>query len=211
MPMTLIYPLKTEKSVATLARRIFAIPEDGKREAQARAERAILKANPRLKAKEGFVPGSDIVVPAATGLGITDEVRHVGPGVEAASPGDIDMAAAASAIPGETRLRLRAARARIEKHFEVQAAGQQARIALLDDEKFMKAVSSATPEVLPALEQAGARLKEELEQQQERAKLLKAGLEKAEAAFGRLAQHSEFGKLLGKQLENIFASESDER
>lgn len=80
--------LENEKSISTLAKRLFVIEGPGKAEAQRQAERAILKANPRLADPQSFRPGAVVIVPAGLDLKPTDRVVAI----KADTKGTLDQA-----------------------------------------------------------------------------------------------------------------------
>ncbi|MCB1312593.1 MAG: hypothetical protein KDK29_12265 [Sedimentitalea sp.] len=73
-----------EKTLATLARKLFHLDEAGPEEQQ-RAERALLEANPQLARREAYVAGQMIMVPHVAGLRRTDRVDLAGADPEAAT------------------------------------------------------------------------------------------------------------------------------
>lgn len=144
---TNIATLGRERTIATLARRLYKIEGRGSAELQRRAEAALLAANPRLSSAEGFRAGSHVVVPTVSGLKYTAEVS--GPRADGKSPTQ------------EINLRLQALGSRIEDSLNRASANRRAALARLGDNKFVTEARTALPESEAFLSSAQKRLTQE--------------------------------------------------
>lgn len=161
MPTT-IATLGRERTVATLARRLYRIEGRGSTDLQRRAEAALIAANPRLASAEGFRSGDRVVVPAVSGLErSTDEIS--------AAPVD------RRGLNVETALRLEALGSRIQDRFRHAAEERRRMLERLDDPQFVAEARKALPASVDLIAKTGERLKREEQQDTERGdKLLKA-------------------------------------
>ncbi|WP_353474584.1 hypothetical protein PVT71_21800 [Salipiger sp. H15] len=159
-----IATLGRERTVATLARRLYALDaSDGA--TQARAERALLRANPRLRSAAGFRSGADIVVPELEGLGFTDAVERPGTGGQ----GPLDAVTTAlreMASRAEDRARLAE-----ERREEIEKR--------TGDAGFVREARRALPEAVDLIGKARARLETERAQAAEVEQRLQKGIAEA--------------------------------
>ena len=65
-----------EKTLRTLAERLFVVDGPDKADRLRRAERALLRDNPTLAAEDGFHAGAVVVVPSDTGLATHPRVER---------------------------------------------------------------------------------------------------------------------------------------
>ncbi|MEX0348090.1 MAG: hypothetical protein AB3N15_01610 [Paracoccaceae bacterium] len=145
MSTTRIVTLGRERTLSTLARRIFEIPSGRAGQAQLRrAEAALLRANPRLRNAEGFRSGASVVVPAATGLRPTATVRQA------------DLTSDTLGI--ETELRLQAAASRIEDAFRGASEQRRETLERLGTRGFVAAATRALPQAREQMARARDRL-----------------------------------------------------
>lgn len=147
---TKIATLGRERTIATLARRLYKIEGRGRTDLQRRAEAALIAANPRLSRAEGFHAGRQIVVPAVSGLTHTEEV----------STADAD----GKGLMGETALRLQALGSQIEDSFSRAFETRQKVLKHLDDARFVSEARAALPESRKLLSRTKTRLTREEEQ-----------------------------------------------
>lgn len=136
---TQIATLGREKTLATLARRIYRIGDDDST-MQRRAEAALLAANPRLAAKGGFRSGAAIRVPKVPGLKIAETVSR--------------PAARATGITEETALRLQALASRIEDSLGRDSKDRAEALAQITDRAFLEQARKVLPESLELLKRS---------------------------------------------------------
>ena len=150
---TKIATLGRERSIATLARRIYQIEGTGTNEMLRRAQAALLAKNPRLATASGFRSGDKIVVPAVAGLRMTKEVTT--------------SAAKGEGLNKETSLRLQALGSRVEDDFRRGSDQRQETLKLLGDRAFVKEARAALPKSSKHIAEANDRLKREEEEAKE--------------------------------------------
>ena len=148
---TIIATLGRERSIATLARRLYRIEGSSRSELQRRAESALIAANPRLSVAAGFRSGASIVVPAVPGLMHTEEVHR-------AVSDDTGLTTEASA-------RLQALGSRIDDSFTRAAQDRERLLKQLDNRRFVTQAQKALPESAEHI----AKAKERLEKDQQTA------------------------------------------
>jgi hypothetical protein len=164
MPTT-IATLGRERTVATLARRLYQIEGRGSAALQHRAEAALLAANPRLSSAEGFRSGERVVVPAVPGLTRTEEVTTA--------------AAERDGLTVEAALRLHALGSRIEDRFRSAADNRRQTRNRLDDQRFLAEARAALPESVELISKARDRLEHEERQAQEMEERLRKSVAEA--------------------------------
>jgi len=165
MPTT-VATLGRERTLSTLARRVYQIEGRGSAELQRRAEAALLRANPRLSSAEGFRAGDKIVVPAVPGLERSrDEIS--------AAPVD------RNGLNAETALRLEALGSRIQDRFRLAADERRRALERLDDDAFVAEARQALPSSIDLLAKTRERLKREEQQDTERSDALLKGVASA--------------------------------
>lgn len=169
---TSIARLGREKTVSTLAKRLFVIEGPDAREKQRRAERALLRANPSLGDPERFKPGAAILVPAVVGLKTTDRVSVVA--------ADLDGALEQSAI------RLKLSAQMLQDSFARAAESDKTAIQQLGDRSFGAKLRKALPESTDITGGTAAALKARIETNQQRMAQFEQGFEKAMAEIDRL-------------------------
>lgn len=136
--------LGRERTIATLARKVFQLDASTGSALQRRAEAALLSANPRLATADGFRSGASIVVPSVEGLQPADTVA------QADASGD--------GIGGETRLRFQAAASRIEDRFDRAAALRKETLGRIADRGFQTEARKVLPQSLDLIKNAHKRL-----------------------------------------------------
>jgi hypothetical protein len=161
---TRIATLGRERTVATLARRLYQIEGEGKAELQRRAEAALLAANPRLATAEGFRSGGRVVVPAVAGLTLSKE----------AAAAD----ASGAGLVSEASLRLQALESRVEDRFKRASDQRQDILNKLDDRTFNAEAKKALPESVEHIRKTRERLK----RTEEESKVAQEQLQKAIAS-----------------------------
>ncbi len=124
--------LKNERTIGTLAKRIFDIEGATGSEAQKIAEAALLRANPNLAKPDGFKSGRIILVPADTGLKTTDRVTTPRGGVEGALE--------------DTAMRLKLTAQFLEDEMEKDSKETEQTLAQLGDNQFVAKLRKAVPE-----------------------------------------------------------------
>ncbi|WP_171174985.1 hypothetical protein [Ruegeria sp. HKCCD8929] len=133
MSTTRIVKLGRERTLSTLARKVFEIGTGaGSRDLLRRAEAALLAANPRLRSADGFRTGASIVVPAVAGL------RPTGVVIRADLGGD--------ALGVEAELRLQVAASRVEDAFQTAAVDRKQTQERISDRNFAAEARRALPE-----------------------------------------------------------------
>lgn len=168
---TQIAILGREKTIATLARKIYRIEGEGAAGLQRRAEAALLATNPRLVSRDGFRSGAAIVVPRVRGLEFSDAV--VGTKADGGGP------------TGEAKLRLQGLASRMEDGFQKDAERRAEALSRLSDREFLAEARAALPQSNPILKKLAERLaqqEEETKVEAERlAKVVDSALEGLEA------------------------------
>jgi len=178
---TRIAILGREKSIATLARKIYRIEGEGAAELQGRAEAALLAANPRLASRSGFRSGAAIVVPSVRGLELSDAVV----GIQADGGG----------LTGEAKLRLQGLASRMEDGFQKDAERRAEALSRLSDRTFLAEARAALPESNAVLKKLAVRLaKQEEETKAEAERLAKA----VDTALEGLETLEKLGSLPGR-------------
>lgn len=147
---THIATLGRERSIATLARRLYQFKGRGSNEMLRRAQAALIAANPRLSKAEGFRSGDQIVVPAVAGLKLTKEVKT--------------SAARGEGLATESSLRLQALSSRIEDSFHRASKKRQETLQRLTDRQFVAQARAALPESAKHIAEARGRLGREEEE-----------------------------------------------
>lgn len=143
---TAIARLEREKSISTLAKRLYVIEGDNAAEAQKRAERALLRANPSLSNRKAFRAGRAVIVPADIGLATRERVSKP----TADLPGALE----------ETGMRFELAAQSLEEQFEKAAAADKETMERLNDKKLVADLRAALPESPKILAKASAAIKE---------------------------------------------------
>ena len=156
---TRIAKLGRERTLATLAKRVYEIPDGAAPELLARAEARLLAANPRLATGEGFTAGASIRVPAVEGLRRIDKVTAA----EVSGEG----------LSGEMAARLGALQSRIDDAFHRSALTRRETQARLADRAFVSEARKALPQVVEFLSDAKTRLAREEAAEAETAERLK--------------------------------------
>jgi hypothetical protein len=64
---------KHDEAVSDLTRRVFDLPENASRKKVAKAEEALLEANPSLRESSGFRAGATVSVPEVSGVATTEK------------------------------------------------------------------------------------------------------------------------------------------
>ncbi|MFA0811119.1 hypothetical protein [Microbulbifer epialgicus] len=146
MPMQVAI-LGHESTLAALAHQLYRIEGSDSADLERRAEAALLAANPRLAKAEGFTVGTPVVVPAVSGLVLTDKVKSAG----------IDE----QGLTNETAMRLQALSSGIDDSFRQAAEVRQEAMAHLNDSKFVASAKEALPESTKLLDAARDRLMQE--------------------------------------------------
>lgn len=169
---TMIAKLGREKSIATLAKRIYAIEGDDAALKQRQAEEALLTANPRLSVREGFRTGSAIRVPRLEGLKIKDIVDEAKPDGEG--------------VIAESNLRLQLLASRIEDSFQKSLKRQEQAMANLSNDEFRALAAKALPESRELLASAAEVIKEQSGKDREEANRFEAILNQAQDSLAAL-------------------------
>ena len=142
MPLQ-IASLGRERTIATLARKVYNITGRNSARLQRQAEAALLRANPQLKTTEGFASGAAVLVPNIEGLQLSDTVTIA--------------KADAAGLTDETSLRLKGATIHIEDSFQRAEKNTQASLDQLNDRNFRAQIRRTVPDaedlVVKSLEQ----------------------------------------------------------
>jgi hypothetical protein len=149
---TRIATLGRERTVATLARRLYRIEGEGRGELQRRAEAALLAANPRLASPEGFRSGGRVLVPPVAGLTRTEEV--------------VAADANGKGLVSEAVLRLQALESRVEDSFKLAADQRRDVLGRLDDRTFNAEAKKALAASVEHIKRTRERLKRTEEESQ---------------------------------------------
>lgn len=162
---TKIATLGRERTIATLARRLYRIEGRGSTDLQHRAEAALIAANPRLSSAGGFHAGRRIVVPTLSGLTHTEDV----------STADAD----GKGLMGETALRLQALGSQIEDSFSRASETRREALKHMDNTKFVTEARAALPESTTLLSRTKERLSREDEQVEAKSKVFRQAVSAA--------------------------------
>ena len=161
-----------EKTLRTLAERLFVVDGPDKADRLRRAERALLRANPALAAEDAFHAGAVVVVPSDTGL-----ATH--PRVERAA-GDPD------GLLLETRARLRLAATTARGGFALAEKRAGAALAQLGDSAFVRKLREASREAAALAPQAAEAIKARTAASERHQRAVLAAIEEALAEVDRL-------------------------
>lgn len=156
---THIAKLGRERTLATLVKRVYEIPDGATPELLRRAEAQLLAANPRLATGDGFALGASILVPAVQGL------KRLGPKADAEISGE--------GITTELAARLEALQSRIDDAFHRSALTRRETLERLGDRAFVTEARKALPQVTEFMSAAKARLAREEGEEGETAERLK--------------------------------------
>lgn len=159
---TRIAKLGRERSLATLAKRVYEIGDEVPPALLRLAEARLLAANPRLAASEGFASGASIVVPAVPGL------RHA----EKIAEADVSGAG----MTAETAARLEAAQSRIDDALRLSAQSRAETAKRLGDRSFVADAEKGLPQAAEFLAAAKERLAADEKTDAEAADRLRAGI-----------------------------------
>ncbi len=143
---TAIARLEREKSISTLAKRLYVIDGDNAAEKQKRAERALLRANPGLSNRRAFRVGRAVVVPADVGLATRDRVSK--------------PAADLEGVLEETGMRFELAAQSLEEQFDTALTSDKETMERLNDKKLVADLRAALPESPKILAKVSAAVKE---------------------------------------------------
>ncbi|TCM85023.1 hypothetical protein [Rhodovulum steppense] len=161
-----------ERSLKTLAQRLFVIEEpDAERKLQL-AEAALLRANPELATPEGFASGKAIVIPGDIGLPRTDRV--------------IAARADAGGILDETGTRLELAGRVLSDRFAASGKATERGLARLGDRAFAQQVRRALPESAELASKAREALAKRQEEDKSRAERFAKALDEAQERLAAL-------------------------
>ncbi len=138
--------LKGERTISTLAKRLFDIDGDRRPGALRIAEAALLRANPQLKRAEAFRSGRIIIVPEDTGLKTTDRVIKPKGGVG----GALD----------DTAIRLKLASQLLENEIESDTKTSEKTLKQLGERQFIAKLKKAVPESAKVIPQTRKSIKE---------------------------------------------------
>lgn len=155
---TRIARLGRERTLATLARRVYQIEGRGDPEVMRRAEARLLAANPRLATPEGFSSGSSIVVPPVRGLRRAETVT--------------ESEVSGAGLSAETGARLEALQSRVADAFRKSAERRRQTLDRLADREFVAEARKALPQSREFFAAAERRLREEEQGEAERARRL---------------------------------------
>lgn len=179
---TMIAKLGREKTIASLAKRMYAIEGRNAAKMQRQAEKALLAANPRLSKKEGFRVGAAISIPRITGLKVKGEVE------EAKADG--------AGVVEESSLRLQLLASRIEDGFRTSLDRQEEALEKMADRRFVAQALKALPDNRKILASAAKHLKERAAKDQEEAKRFETVLKQAQDSLAAL---NELGGILPRR------------
>lgn len=158
---TKIATIGRERTITTLARRLYKIDGQGRADVLRRAEAALIAANPRLSNATGFRSGMQIVVPAVSGVAHTEEVHR-------AKSDD-------KGLTSETTARLQALGSRIDDSFTQAAQDHEQLLKQFGDRSFVAQARRALPESAEHM----TRTKERLRKEQVQAEKAKEQMQKA--------------------------------
>lgn len=169
---TRIAKIGREKTIATLAKRIYAIEGSDSAIRQRQAEKALLAANPRLARREGFRSGAAINIPKVAGLDLKSEI-------EVAKPDG-------KGIISESNLRLQLMSSRIEDGFRTSLTRKEQAIEKLSDRRFVTQAVKALPGNRRLLTTAADNLKAQTVKDQQEAERFEAILQQAQEKLAAL-------------------------
>lgn len=167
-----IAKLGRDRSLSTLARRLFVIEGPDTERKLKHAEAALLRANPHLATPEGFVAGRTVIVPGDIGLAPTDRVMR--------------PAKSAGGLLDETGTRLEAAGAALAQRFRSGAEKDEAALGRLGDRTFLQKLRRALPESAGLLRETGETIAGRAENDRARAESFAQAIEDAQAELAGL-------------------------
>ena len=162
---TRITKLGRERSIATLARKIFEIEGPTGSAAQLRAEAALLAANPSLATPDGFRPGAAVIVPNVAGLQPSADI--------------LVAKADENGLTGEVSLRLQASAVQVGERFAASQKRAKETAAQLTDDAFLKQLRTALPDVEPLISKARDALEKQQAANEEKRAMFQGAIEEA--------------------------------
>lgn len=167
-----IAKLGRERSLSTLAKRLFVIEGPDAERKLKHAEAALLRANPHLAKAEGFASGQTVIVPGNIGLAPTERVAlH-----DISTTGLLD----------ETGTRLEAAGAALAQRFRERAEKDEAALGRVGDRAFLQKLRRALPESAGLLRETGETIAGRAAADRARAENFARGIEDAQKELAKL-------------------------
>ncbi|MHA6262331.1 hypothetical protein ACXYMO_03940 [Arenibacterium sp. CAU 1754] len=164
--------LGRERSLRTLAQRLFVIDGPDATEKLRHAEAALLRANPDLAKPEGFSSGKRVIVPGDIGLAATDRVEKTGE--------------SASGLLDETGVRLDLAGKAFAQRFDAAGRADAAKLEKIADRTFVRNLRKALPETAAILPKTRETLGKRAEEDKDRAERFSKSIAEAQEMLAAL-------------------------
>ncbi len=150
-----IAKLGRERSLQTLAQRLFVIDGPDATAKLRHAEAALLRANPDLAKADGFSSGKPVIVPGDIGLAATDRIERA--------------RESASGLLDETGVRLDLASKAFAQRFDTAGRADAAKLEKTADRTFVQKLQKALPEATAILPKTRETLGKRAEEGKDRA------------------------------------------
>lgn len=167
-----IAKLGRERSLSTLAKRLFVIEGPDAERKLKHAEAALLRANPDLATADGFASGRTVIVPGTIGLAATDRV---------AQPNE-----SAAGLFDEMELRLQGAGAALATRIAEAGRAVETALERVSDRRFAQKLRRALPESTEILAETRETLKQRGEAEKARAATFAKAIEDAQTELVKL-------------------------
>jgi len=167
-----IAKLGRERSIRTLAQRLFVIEGPDAERKLRHAEAALLRANPELATPEGFASGRTVVIPGDIGLVPTDRV--------------IAAAHSADGLLDETGARLDLAGKALATRYAEGGRVAEETLARIADRSFVQGLRRALPESTGILSKTRDTVGKRAEEDKARAERFAKAMDEAQARLAAL-------------------------
>jgi hypothetical protein len=169
--------LGRERSLKTLAQRLFVIEGPNAAAKLRHAEKALLRANPELGKTEGFNAGRPVIVPGDIGLEVSERVDR--------TPEN------ASGLLEETGTRLELAGKTLSQRYQAAESADRAKLEQISDRTFVSKLRKALPASAGILAKTRENLGKRAEEDKARAERFSKSIDEAQerlAALRKLAE-----------------------
>jgi hypothetical protein len=164
--------LGRERSLSTLAKRLFVIEGPDAERKLKHAEAALLHANPDLATADGFAVGRTVIVPGTIGLAATDRVAQPKEG--------------AAGLFDEMELRLQGAGAALATRIAEAERAVESALERVSDRRFAQKLRRALPDSTGLLAETRETLKQRREAEKARAATFANAIEDARTELAKL-------------------------
>ncbi|TCP41854.1 hypothetical protein [Rhodovulum marinum] len=167
-----IAKLGRERSLKTLAERLFVIEGPGAERKLRHAEAALLRANPELATPEGFASGKTVIIPGDIGLIPTDRV--------------IAARQSADGLLDETGTRLDLAGKTLAGRYAEGRKQAEETLARVTDRRLVQQIKRVLPEGTAILSKARETIGKQAEEDKTREERFAKAMEEAQARLAAL-------------------------